>query len=101
SVTLMASGTPDQFQYAALATPVTLAANTSYYVLSQETDGGDSWYDNDTTITGTSVASLGGTVYGTGEGNWTPTVSLAGRSYGPVSFKYQTGAPPATTISIN
>jgi hypothetical protein len=31
-VTITAGGTPGQFQYAALAAPVTLAANTSYYV---------------------------------------------------------------------
>jgi len=100
SVTLTAAGTLDQFQYATLASPVTLAANTAYYVLSGETAGGDPWYDDDATITATSVASLGGPVYGTGVGNWTPIGTLAGKSFGPVNFKYQTSAPPAMTISI-
>jgi len=96
----VSGGTGGQFQYATLTSPVTLAASTAYYVLSGETAGGDPWYDDDTTITATSVASLGGPVYGTGPGNWTPIGTLAGKSFVPVNFKYQTSAPPAMTISI-
>src|SRR5205823_2018118 len=39
------SGTPGQFAYAPLENPVTLAANTSYYLISDETDGGDQFYN--------------------------------------------------------
>ncbi|MFA7345158.1 MAG: DUF4082 domain-containing protein, partial [Terrimicrobiaceae bacterium] len=45
SVSIATSGAPVGFKYATLATPVTLAANTAYYVMSQETSGGDQWYD--------------------------------------------------------
>jgi hypothetical protein len=38
-----------------LASSVTLAANTSYYLLSQETAGGDQWYDFATPAAGTAT----------------------------------------------
>jgi hypothetical protein len=43
------------FAYAALAPPVTLMANHSYYLLSQEFAGGDLHYDYTTTVTPTSL----------------------------------------------
>jgi hypothetical protein len=94
----LAGGTAGQFSYAALGSPVTLAANTAYYLVSAETSGGDPWYDLDTTITSTSVGSNNGPVYGSG--SWTVIGSLAGQAYVPVNFKYQTSAPPSMTISI-
>jgi hypothetical protein len=46
SVTVnMAGCTASQFVYATLAVPLTLAANTQYYLVSQETLGGDRWFD--------------------------------------------------------
>ena len=53
----MVGGTTGQFKYASLNSPVVLAAGAIDYVASQETAGGDSWYNYDTTVTTTSVAT--------------------------------------------
>ncbi|MDT5014136.1 MAG: hypothetical protein QOD39_296, partial [Mycobacterium sp.] len=42
---LMLGGNVNEFKYADLPAPVTLAANTSYYLTSSESFGGDQWYD--------------------------------------------------------
>lgn len=39
------------FQYANLSSPIGLAANTTYYLVSSETNGGDPWFDADSTVT--------------------------------------------------
>src|SRR5204863_10117071 len=41
----MAGGVAGQFKYIALGSPVTLQANTAYYLVCQETSGADQWYD--------------------------------------------------------
>ena len=53
----MSGGTAGNFVYASLPASVTLNANTTYYIVSQETQGGDQWYDLNTTIQTTNVAS--------------------------------------------
>ena len=58
------------FAYTQLASPVTLAANTTYYVVSQETNGGDQWLDGDTTVGVSSDAVVNGCIYSSG-GSWT------------------------------
>ena len=56
TATVATAGAPTgQFQYTPLATAVTLAANTSYYLLSQETAGGDQWYDFTQAASGTAT----------------------------------------------
>jgi len=56
SATVDTLGSPaGQFKYATLASPVTLAANTRYYLLSQETAGGDQWYDYASPASGTAT----------------------------------------------
>ncbi|MEA5457078.1 glycoside hydrolase [Sinomonas sp. JGH33] len=75
-------------QYAALAQPVALAANTTYYLVSSESNGGDQWYDGNTaTLTGGSTINP---VYVTWDSNgnaiWTPLTSYPGQTYGPVSL---------------
>jgi hypothetical protein len=93
--TVTSSGaTPGTYAYANLATPYPLTAGVVYYILSQETSGGDKWYDYDTTATATSEASyplgwcyaagtlpdaLSGCV-GSGIG--------AGNVFGPVNMQY-------------
>ncbi|MGH7955545.1 MAG: choice-of-anchor Q domain-containing protein [Opitutaceae bacterium] len=88
SVSIATAGAPaGQFKYAALAAPVTLAANTAYYVVSGETNGGDQWYDGNTTLTHTSAAVINSAIYSlTGSAPWTATFST-NNSYIPVSFK--------------
>ena len=40
----MVGGVAGQFKYIALGSPVTLQANTAYYLVTQEVNGGDQWY---------------------------------------------------------
>jgi hypothetical protein len=81
----MAAGTVGQVKYAPLASLVTLSANTSYYLVSQENYNGDQWYDCDSGVTTTSVAACNGFVY-----SWEPwnVYLYPGRTYGPLDFKY-------------
>ncbi len=100
SVTVTPStGTAGQFTYATLPNPVTLAAATSYYLVSQEALNGDRWYDY-TPITSTNVVSINGPVYANGTG-WAP-LGFTGYSYVPVSLLYTTGAsttPPTASVT--
>ena len=93
-----------------LSSQVTLNANTTYYIVSQETSGGDQWYDINTTIQTANVASET-------TGVWSPdgvTYNLYGspdESYGPLSFLYATATvstapmitqqPQNATIAVN
>jgi hypothetical protein len=83
----MSGGTPGSFVYANLPATVTLAAYTSYYILTQETAGGDQWYDNNTSIQTTSVAGETSGVYSPDGATFSPDGN-AGQSYGPVDFLY-------------
>jgi hypothetical protein len=84
-----AGGTSGTYVYTALTTPVTLSANGVYYILSQEGQNGEAWYDNDTTVLTTSDAIVSGSVYGT----VSPynALSTPGKMYVPVDFKYALG----------
>ena len=77
-------GTPGQFWYAALTSPVTLQANTSYYLVSQEVAGGDPWYDFGIVST-TSLATVNDAVYWDGS-QWV-LVGGVGYFYVPLDFK--------------
>src|SRR6185295_15511176 len=83
----MSGGTVGQFRYGALGSPVTLAAGTAYLVLSEETAGGDTWYNWDTQLTTTGVAVDNAVAWGTGPGDWY-TYGVANRAHVPVNFKY-------------
>ena len=50
--------------------PVTLAADTDYYLASQEVSGGDIWYDGNTVVTTTGVAAVLNTVYSGNGTTW-------------------------------
>jgi fibronectin type 3 domain-containing protein/sarcosine oxidase gamma subunit len=99
SVSVNTSGqTAGQYAYVNLTGAITLPANTAYYLTTDETSGGDSWLNDNTTITTTSVAaSNNGEYYASG---WVNDNSTANTSFGPVSFMYSgTGgsAPAAPT----
>jgi len=70
---------------------VILNANTIYYIMSQETQGGDQWYDVNTSIQTTNVASET-------TGIWSPDGvtynqwGSADQSYGPLDFQYAMGS---------
>jgi hypothetical protein len=53
-----AGGAHNQIKYAMLPAPVILAANTEYYLVSQETAGGDMSYGDNTRIATTAAAGV-------------------------------------------
>jgi len=90
SVTIkMAPPVNSQFVYADLASPASLAAGHVYYVVTEESYGGDLLYDATAALETTGAATvLGAVSYRRG---WTFAAD-PNQSYGPVDFKYQTGA---------
>lgn len=95
----MGAGSADAngFKCATLSSGVSLAANTSYYLVSSETTGGDQWRDYTTALTPASGAgSIPSAVYRYG-GSYT-TYGGNGNSYGPVDFYYTGGSPPAAPL---
>lgn len=85
----MSGGVAGQFKYVNLTTPIRLAANTSYYVASKEVNNGDYWYDSNTIVSSTSVATVNGRVSSTNGTTWTTSGAVAGKIYVPVGLKYQ------------
>jgi hypothetical protein len=73
--------------YGVLANPVTLNANSNYYIMSHETKNGDAFYNTATVTQTTNDAVLTGPVYSPDGGPYTPTAS-PGNPYGPVDFSY-------------
>jgi hypothetical protein len=84
----MTGGTPGQFKYTALNSPIVLSGGGNYYLVSEETTGGDFWYDYNSTVTTAPVATDLTAIYGSGGAVWNP-IGLAGQTFGPVDFKYQ------------
>lgn len=94
----MGAGSTDAngFKCATLPTPVNLAANTSYYVTSSETSGGDQWRDYSLTLTPTAGAgSIPNAVY-LYNGGYT-NYGSTDNSYGPVDLYYTTGTSATLT----
>ncbi|HLG95334.1 MAG TPA: immunoglobulin domain-containing protein [Bryobacteraceae bacterium] len=98
SVMINTAGQPSgAFAYVALSSPVTLNANTGYYILSQEIVGGDQWYDLNTSLQNHAGASITAPVYGTAA-PYSSVSNLSGHSYIPVDFQYTQGAPVTSTF---
>lgn len=98
AITVNTSGaTPGQYLYGALAAPVTLSAGGSYYLVSQENYGGDSWYDSNTTVTPTSAASVAGSVY-YANNQWNAGGG-ANVTFGPLNMMIVSGVNQAPTIA--
>jgi hypothetical protein len=88
SVVWHPTGGEDQtILYVPLAAPVTLEANTEYYLVSQEVSGGDRWFNAATKLTTTAVASVEGAALTTDGAAWV-LGSIVGRAFGPVDLKY-------------
>ncbi|MBA2704400.1 MAG: hypothetical protein H0U60_11165 [Blastocatellia bacterium] len=85
----MTGGTAGQFKYVNLTTPIRLAANTSYYVASKEVNNGDFWYDSNTIVGSTTIATVNGRVTSTNGTTWSTSGAVAGNVYVPVDLKYQ------------
>ena len=91
------SGKSDGFVSAKLDPVVTLVAGKRYYIVSEETDGGDQFFDNDTAVIAAAVATLVSPVYFDAvTARWT-VLGASGHSYGPVQFHH--GIPRETYYS--
>ena len=73
------------FQYASLGAAVSLAANTTYYLVSSETSGGDPWFDADSTATATDGVTGLKPAWSANSSDWT-TYQDPGQLYGPVNL---------------
>ena len=82
----MSDGTADGlgYKYCALSSKVALSANTAYNLLSTETNGGDSFYDANRSVTVSTGSGIGGR-YNNG-GTWGSYGTDV--SYGSVNFLY-------------
>ncbi len=100
SVKLSTAGkTAGQFAYTDLASPLGLLANTTYYIVSQETTDSDKWHNNGNTILNTkSEATVNKGVYFNGSGYSITGISRT--SYVPVDFKYYIGNPVVTPAPV-
>lgn len=95
SVSISTVGAPVGFKYGTLPAPVTLEANTSYYLVSQEAVGGDQWYNSDTVVTSSGgaatvvnhVSSSNSIVFTNG--------TIPANTYGPLNFTYSSTPLPA------
>ena len=90
------TGIPNTITYAALPSPITLAANTSYYLVSQETKGADLWRDI-ASVMSTKAAAVNGSSYW--DLNTAAWITMGGEqtSFAPVSFLYTEPASPSIT----
>jgi hypothetical protein len=80
--------TTERFVYTQLPAGVALTPGADYYIISQETTGGDQFYDSAaTTVTTTAKASRVYAVNGDGIATYT-TSPVLGSSYGPVDLQY-------------
>jgi hypothetical protein len=96
----MGGGLSGQFTWGTLASPVTLAAHSSYYLASLEVSGGDQWYDS-AAVTTTSAVTVNNSVFG-GLPLWF-TFGAGVVSYVPVNLRYIASSgditPPTVTIT--
>jgi hypothetical protein len=94
-----AGATPGQYLYASLARPVVLQANTTYYLVSNEFAGGDTYYGSNTTISASSSIKIDNAVSaavgtpGSASTSWTLTDGPTGKhTFGPVDLLFATRA---------
>jgi len=83
-----AGGTHNQIKYATLPAPVILAANTEYYLVSQETAGGDMSYGDNTRIATTAAAGVLASTYSDDGGMWWRYGGFGSYGYGPLDLRY-------------
>jgi hypothetical protein len=81
----LAGATAGQFSYTSLPSPIVLPANGAYYLVSQESAGGDQWYDFGT-ISTTTAGAVTNAVYSTDSTNWN-LLGGANSSYVPPNLK--------------
>jgi hypothetical protein len=82
-----AGGTDGTMQTAPVPNPVTLNKNSSYYIISKEIGGGDLFYQDDSTIQTTGVATAVNAIKGDQIGPYIPSGG-PNHCFGPLTFKY-------------
>jgi len=88
-----AGGAHNQIKYATLRTPVILAANTGYSLVSQETAGGDMCYGDSTSVTTTAAAEVVASGYSDDGSMWWHYGTAGGYTYGPLDLMYCDSTP--------
>lgn len=84
TVSVTMSGTANTFVYGTLGSSITLTNATTYYIGSEESSGGDTWYDLDTfALTKTIVATNNTGFYRTGSIN-----DIGSMGYVGLDFKH-------------
>ena len=97
----MTDMTHGQFKYVDLASPVTLAANTSYYVASEEWTGGDKFFDTDTVVQATPNATIDGAIMSINNGGSWKNPALSIQPYGTVNFIYEADSTTPSQLGVN
>jgi hypothetical protein len=88
SVSINTSGAPVGFLFVALPATVVLSASTTYALLTEETGSADQWYDHDTSVSHTAVATINRASYANSVGGSLNNGNAGAKSFGPVSFRY-------------
>lgn len=81
-----AGGTVGQFVYGPVSGTVTLQPGAAYFIVSEETAGGDLFHNHDTTIETSTVATVIGSARTGAPEVFTDATGLI--AYGPVDFQY-------------
>ena len=81
----MVGCTPGQFSWSALPSPISLAPGGTYYLVSEESIGGDLWYEKGP-VTTQSFASIISAVYQQDNGLW-HRIAPPNYAYVPPNFK--------------
>lgn len=90
----VSGGSVDEFTYGTLAAPVTLEADTTYYLLSSEKSGGDYYSDGCDVLYSDSVATCAGYVKQDGDGYFTFSFPNSGYLSLDMEFTYTPAEVP-------
>jgi hypothetical protein len=93
-----AGGVHNEIKYVPLSAPVTLEANTRYYLASLEVAGRDNWYSYNTAVTTTGMAAVQTAAYSSNGVSWSAFGAAGSFSHGPVSVTYCD--KPAPVVSV-
>ena len=80
-------GMDGQMQTAPVANPVTLNKNSPYYIISKEMAGADHFYQDDSTVQTTNVATVVNAIKGDQVGPYIPSAG-PNHCFGPLTFQY-------------
>ncbi len=88
-----------QFAWSSLSPAITLPAGSVYYLVSQEVQGGDQWYDYGA-VSAEPDAAVRSSVYSFNGSNWIP-IGPPNTSYVPVNFEYTVVTPSPIAVTLD